>query len=294
MPITTPAFYVDKLGDPDHFAHVLEYLFTPVLLGAGLEVIPPTVAGSEMIHADIIRNLEQADFVLCDLSSLNPNVLFELGIRTSLDRPVILVKDNLTEKIPFDINGINVPTYDSSIRLWSVAADKPKLTKHVQSTVRGENTGNAMWRYFGLTKRGAPSQAGDNPVEAKLDLLLREMEKSRSVYFSDTVNSLQPPTREDVWTLAGAILQGYGANYWINPPSSDGITRILVQRDHFERLPATVIEALNIALSRFGPDLIVMELTDAGTMTGPVIRDNRRIDPVTGQPRRGSHSARGT
>jgi len=25
--------------------------------------------------------------------------------------------------------------------------------------------------------------------------------------------------------------------------------------------------------------------------TGPVIRDNRRIDPVTGQPRRGKHAA---
>ena len=25
--------------------------------------------------------------------------------------------------------------------------------------------------------------------------------------------------------------------------------------------------------------------------TGPVIRDNRRIDPVTGQPKRGKHAA---
>jgi hypothetical protein len=74
MPVSTPRSYAEKFTDPDHFAHVLEYLFTPALLEAGLEVIPPTAIGSEMIHADIIRNLEQADFVLCDLSSLNPNV----------------------------------------------------------------------------------------------------------------------------------------------------------------------------------------------------------------------------
>jgi hypothetical protein len=95
MPITTPTAYAEKLGDPDHFAHVLAHLFTPALQAAGLTVIPPSANGSEMIRAEIIRNLEQADFVLCDLSDLNPNVLFELGIRTSLDRPVMLVRDNL-------------------------------------------------------------------------------------------------------------------------------------------------------------------------------------------------------
>jgi hypothetical protein len=86
MPITTPTAYAEKLSDPEHFVHVLDHLFMPALQAAGLTVIPPSVGGSEMIHAEIIRNLEQADYVICDLSGLNPNVLFELGIRTSLDR----------------------------------------------------------------------------------------------------------------------------------------------------------------------------------------------------------------
>jgi len=40
MPITTPAAYADKLGDPEHFIHVLTHLFTPALQEAGLAVIP--------------------------------------------------------------------------------------------------------------------------------------------------------------------------------------------------------------------------------------------------------------
>jgi hypothetical protein len=32
-----------------------------------------------------------------------------------------------------------------------------------------------MWRYFGLTKRGVPSEAGPNSLEAKVDLIIDEL-----------------------------------------------------------------------------------------------------------------------
>jgi len=177
MPITTPVAYAEELGDKEHFAHVLDHLFEPALEAAGLKAIAPSVAGPDMIHAEIIRNLETADFVLCDLSDLNPNVLFELGIRTSLDRPVMLVKDDRTKKISFDLGGINTVTYNSSLTPWSLKAEMPRLTQFIKGVVDSRNSGNAMWRYFGLTKRGKPSEAGSDPVEAKLDLVLQELSK---------------------------------------------------------------------------------------------------------------------
>jgi len=179
MPMTTSDLYASKIGDPEHFAHVLVHLFRPALEEAGLTAITPSAMGAELIHAEIIRNLEQADYLLCDLSGLNPNVLFELGIRTSLDRPTILVKDNLTEKVPFDLNAINTFTYDSSLTPWSLANEKPRLVEHIQAAVSSGHSGNSMWRYFGLTKRGTPSDAGENPLESKLDLLIHEFSKSQ-------------------------------------------------------------------------------------------------------------------
>ena len=97
MPVTTPTSYADELRDADHFDHVLEHLFKPALEQADYTVIPPKMLGAALIHAEIIKHLEQADLVLADLSGHNPNVFFELGIRTSLDRPVVLVKDAWTE-----------------------------------------------------------------------------------------------------------------------------------------------------------------------------------------------------
>lgn len=180
MPITTPIEYVEKLGDSEHFIHVLTHLFVPALEEAGLKPISPLTSGAELIHAEIIRNLEQADFVLCDLSGLNPNVLFELGIRTSLNSPVILVKDNLTERTPFDLNAINMLTYDSSLTPWSLVSEKPRLVEHILHVMNSGNIGNSMWRYFGLTKRATPSEAGENPLEAKLDLLISEVSTFQS------------------------------------------------------------------------------------------------------------------
>lgn len=179
MPITTPSSYIEKYADEDHFPHVLDHLFRPALGQTGYKIIPPTVAGSELIHAEIIRNLEQADLVLCDLSSLNANVFFELGIRTSLDRGVVLVKDNQTASIPFDLNAVNVMTYDASLAPWALNKEIGRLVAHVESATHTGGKGNAMWRYFGLTKRAEPSEGSANPIEAKLDILLEELRRSQ-------------------------------------------------------------------------------------------------------------------
>ena len=44
------------------------------------------MTGADLIHAQIVKNLQFADVVLCDVSTHNPNVFFELGIRTALNR----------------------------------------------------------------------------------------------------------------------------------------------------------------------------------------------------------------
>jgi hypothetical protein len=184
MPITTPPAYCDRLGDSDHFAHVLAHLFIPAIKEAGLTPVAPMASGSDLIHAQIIKNLEIADFVLGDLSDLNPNVLFELGIRTSLDRSMILVKDDLTSKVPFDVNAINTYTYGSSLKPWSLDREVLCLAAHIKEVTGAQTSGNSMWHYFGLTKPAKPSEAGENSLEAKVDLLLKEVTMIRSRAFS--------------------------------------------------------------------------------------------------------------
>lgn len=179
MPLTTPASALDHYGgDAEHFIHVLDHLFSPAVEAAGYELVRPVMRGADLIHAEIVKNLEEAELVLCDFSLLNANVFFELGIRTALDRPVALVKDDKTSSPPFDTAGINYHTYDSSLAPWTLDAEVTSVTKHLEETAAGADGRNSLWRVFGLTQRGAPAEVTD-PVNAKLDLLVTEVEKLR-------------------------------------------------------------------------------------------------------------------
>ena len=212
MPITTPPQYAEALKDPAHFHHVLEVLFMPALDRAGYRAIPPVASGAQQIHAGIIRNLEQADLVLCDLSGLNPNVFFELGIRTSLDRPLVLVKDKMTERVPFDLSGINTYTYDETIASWSVAIERETLATHISAVEIGHEAGNEMWQFFGLTKRATSAEIEGDPTQAKLDLILKEVTRRQS---TSAVSSLStsPPNSRDKFAFSrdlGAYLESHG------------------------------------------------------------------------------------
>lgn len=182
MPITTPAERVpDYGGDGDHFAHVLEYLIKPALVEAGYQVIPPAASGSTLILSDIVRNLEHADLVLCDMSTLNANVMLELGIRIALDRPICLIRDDRTPSLPFDTSVINTYTYDSgSLAPWKTRAQQEALAAHILAT-RNNNPDdrNPLWRVFGLTQRAqSPVEQVEktDPVQAQLELLKQQVE----------------------------------------------------------------------------------------------------------------------
>ena len=61
--------------------------------------------GSRIIHADMFKDLRDRPVVLVDLSLLNPNVLYELGIRhvMSPTGTVLMANEETVKKLPFDI-----------------------------------------------------------------------------------------------------------------------------------------------------------------------------------------------
>ena len=180
MPITTAAETLSLYNnDKDHFTHVLEHLFVPAIARAGYMVIRPRLAGSDIIQAAIIRNLAESELVLCDISLHNPNVFFELGVRTALDLPVAVVKDDRTSKLPFDTSIINTYTYDSALSPWLLESQITEISEHIKlAATQGEGR-NALWQYFGLTKRAAIPARTDDPNAAKMDLMLEEIKRLR-------------------------------------------------------------------------------------------------------------------
>jgi hypothetical protein len=136
-PITTPqersSLYLD---DSDHCQHVIAHLLAPAVEEAGFEAIKPKTKGANIIHAEIIGNLQTAEMVLCDLSGSNPNVLFELGIRTAMNKRVCLVIDETTKNPPFDLSVLNHEKYVADLRPWVLPTEIKKINGFPKARAR--------------------------------------------------------------------------------------------------------------------------------------------------------------
>lgn len=195
MPITTTEEVAKRYRDDEHWTHVMEQLFVPAIEAAGFAAVRPASIGSDMIHATIIKQLSEADLVLVDLSEHNPNVFFELGVRTSINKPVAVVR-SVGTRIPFDTIGMNTPEYDPALRVWNMSEEIAALADHLrnaQATCAGENP---MWRQFGLTLKAEEPTSNATPVEARLEILTEGLDQLRNdVLFLARKPRVSPPKR---------------------------------------------------------------------------------------------------
>lgn len=147
MPISVNKAHAELYQDQEHWSRVMFDLFVPAVAMAGFQPLLPLAEGSEVIHERIIRNLMTADLVLCDLSGHNPNVFFELGIRTSLNMPVALVADRLTA-FPFDVSSINTRQYDSNLDSGRLEEERSILGAHLIESAATSSGENTLWRLY--------------------------------------------------------------------------------------------------------------------------------------------------
>ncbi|WP_454475074.1 hypothetical protein [Bacillus toyonensis] len=87
----------------------------------------------DIIHKRIIQNLYNADIVICDMSGKNPNVMFELGMRLTFDKPTIIIKDDVTDFI-FDTGAIEHLIYPKDLRFQKIVDFKRKLASRIKIT----------------------------------------------------------------------------------------------------------------------------------------------------------------
>jgi hypothetical protein len=117
-----------------HFTRVYEYLIKPAVMKAGFEAIrSDDLKHSDLIMVDILNNLYDCEMALCDLSSKNANVMYELGIRHSFNLPVALIKDDVTNRV-FDIQGLRAVDYKSSLRVDDVEIEIERIAETIKQT----------------------------------------------------------------------------------------------------------------------------------------------------------------
>ena len=104
--------------------------------------------GTGSFIKDILLQLNRADVVLADLTDMNPNVFYELGVRHVLRNRTILVSQTMDD-VPSDLKQYGVITYSTSPK--SVSDYKKKISETLKNI------------------RNDPDRA-DNPVSDYLNL----------------------------------------------------------------------------------------------------------------------------
>lgn len=159
MPISDPKDY-----ESGHFMSVYEDIFIPAIKEAGY--VPKRAdddKSSSMIQVNIIQDIVESPMAICDLSSKNPNVLFELGIRQAFDLPVVLVQEKGTPRI-FDISTINTIDYGKELLYRNVMSDRKKIKEAILQTRDNSRGINSIVKLLGREPAKKKEGIDDNAL----------------------------------------------------------------------------------------------------------------------------------
>lgn len=145
------------------------------------EIVSNSDGEINVIHKNIIQNIYNSDIVVCDISGRNPNVLFELGMRLTFDKPTILIKDDATDYL-FDTGSIEHLTYPKDLRFGKIINFKNELALRIKQTYQKsleDTTYSPFLGSFGEFKVPAINQT---PVSDVQQLILDEISNIRSEF----------------------------------------------------------------------------------------------------------------
>ena len=162
-----------------HFKEVYEDLIKPAVVEAGYEPIrADDVSSSNLIQLDVVSKVINAKMCICDLSTKNPNVLFEYGIRQAFDKPTVLIKDDITDRI-FDLSGFRDIEYDHTLRAGNVQKSQKQIKKSINSTIQAHEEGGDVFslvKLLTLTQAATLPDQKIDPDSAQFNLLYQKIE----------------------------------------------------------------------------------------------------------------------
>ncbi|WP_302773541.1 hypothetical protein [Clostridium paraputrificum] len=165
-----------------HFKSVYNDIFKKAIEDAGFTPYRADDSqSSSVIHIDIIKKLIDAPMAICDLSSKNPNVMYELGIRQAFDKPVLLVGDTNPGEI-FDIGNINTYQYRRNLIYREVLEDQESISNRIKETYNQHTEGSSYNSLISLMKINPASITSSDVLdrEGMMKLIYSELLNMKS------------------------------------------------------------------------------------------------------------------
>ena len=203
--------YYSHSGGEDHFRMVFSEVFDPAVSGlaGGYWAKFPTLTTAGTIPAELLSILLDAPLCLADISTFNPNVFVEIGIRLAADKPLCIVGDERTKgNLPFDTGALGHYFYSSSILSSTVREDVPHITAMLQSAL-DQHSKSSYWKIFNVGAAVAQLPQGPADVGQVLQVLLARLER------------IEEQLGSTIWNPAGVKARSVSRGPYTAPPASD-------------------------------------------------------------------------
>ncbi len=121
------------------FDEELEPVYTqfikPVLEDEGFDVErADNIESQQNIIKDILNKIRSSDLIIADLTYLNPNVFYELGLAHAFRKPVLLLTQSIDE-VPFDLKSYRLLKY--STHFAEIASAQETLKSYAEGSREG-------------------------------------------------------------------------------------------------------------------------------------------------------------
>jgi hypothetical protein len=272
----------DSSGTEVDFEHVQRELIDPALQAAGISGgTTGKIVDAGNIREDMFALIIGADIVVCDITILNANVFYELGIRHALrKKSTVMIKGQPTkDTTPFDILTDKYLEYDIN----NPGATKDKLTKMLTASLNSEREMDSpVFKMLPNLSEADPSSAQSVPGDFR-----EEVDRARKANSKGWLRLLSEEVRGLCFRWGGLKLvakaqwdlnDSEGARLsWeiihdIYPDDVDANLALanIYERMYRRRLHAELIEASDQAINRVvdGKKASRKQRVEAGALAG--------------------------
>ncbi len=152
-----------------------------------------------MIDVPMYEWIYKADIVVADISTLNPNALYELGVRHALRPNTTIVISEDQTKYPFDINHTIITKYEhlgKDIGVSEATRFKKELKKTVEVVLKSKAKDSPVYTYLPQLK---PPTFSDSEIE----LIVKS--PTNQVSFSELISDAENAKNNSNYKLAKTI-----------------------------------------------------------------------------------------
>ncbi len=190
----------DLDGQDIDFDDIYRFFFKKAVEDIGIECVRcDEIEEAGSIHDKMFEHIYYADVVVVDITTSNPNVYYELGVRHALAKGVTVLIRRKGTTIPFNIQGLQVVEYDQA-RFGSIERAKARIHQ--------------------IIKNGLDARLSDSPVHGVLDL---NIEPEAKPLGETSFYEAQLKGRRDViiGLITGDIQNVRGVDVWLNSENTN-------------------------------------------------------------------------